>query len=87
MNPQKVISAPVIRINRDYVQMLLAAYSLCPTQVARLAGVHLVTVSKVLRNRRHVSPEKRLAVLRAIAAQTGRTIDQLIAGRLDRLAA
>lgn len=62
--------------------MLLAASGVSRTAVARRAGVHIVTVSKVLRNRRHVSAEKRLAVVRAVAALCNATVDELVIGRL-----
>jgi len=79
---QKTLSRPPLRINRDCVEMLLAAHRITRTRIARQAGVHLVTVSRVLRNRRCVSPEKQMAVLRAIATLTGRDPDALVLGRL-----
>lgn len=79
---QKTITAAPIRINRRYSDMLLAASGVSRTAVAKRAGVHIVTVSKVLRNRRHVSPEKRMAVLAAVAALCNASVDELVIGRL-----
>jgi transcriptional regulator with XRE-family HTH domain len=81
MNTPKELSAPSIRINRRYAEMLLAASGVSRTALARKADVHPVTVSKVLRNRRHVSPEKRQAVLRSIADLCNATLDELVLGR------
>ncbi len=82
MHPQKRVSAPTVRVNRWYIQMLMAAKKVSKTAVAREAGVHLVTVSKVLSNRKHVAHEKRVAVLRAIASLCGCEIEELVLGRL-----
>ena len=74
--------AKPIRLNKNYVQMLLAAYGVSKRRVAQTAGVHIATVSKTLRNRRDVGPEKRVAVLNAIATLTGRDPEELVHGRL-----
>lgn len=80
MNTQTI--AKPIRLNKDYVQMLLAAYGISKRRVAQTAGVHIATVSKTLRNRRDVGPEKKAAVLSAIASLTGRDPGELVVGRL-----
>ena len=74
--------APVVRVNKNYVQMLLAAHGVSTTEIARIAGVHRWTVSRVLHNFRKVDPHKRMAVIRAIATKCGRDPEEIVAGRL-----
>ncbi len=74
--------AKPIRLNRDTVEILLVAYKISKRRVAETAGVGRYTVSKALRNRRDVGPEKRMAVLQAIATLTGRDPEALVMGRL-----
>lgn len=74
--------AEEIRINRDMVELLLIAYGISKLRVAEIAGVPKFTVAKVLHNRYGVHPDKRMAVLRAIAALTGRDPEALVMGRL-----
>ncbi len=71
-----------IRLNRDAVDILLAAHRISKRRIAETAGVGRYTVSKVLRNRRDVGPEKKMAVLKAIASLTGRDPEALVMGRL-----
>jgi len=71
-----------IRVHPWFVPMWLAAHQVTRGELARLAGVHHSTVSKVLRNRRDVSAEKKMQVLTAIAARTGCEVEELLAGRL-----
>ena len=71
-----------IRVNRDVIEMLLIAHQVSKGKVAEIAGLPRFTVSKVIHNRPGVPPEKRVAVLRAIAALTGRDPDALVMGRL-----
>jgi hypothetical protein len=71
-----------IQINKEHVEMLLAAYRVSKRRVAVKAGVHPATVSKALRNRRDLSTEKKMAVLLAIATLTDRDPDALVRGRL-----
>lgn len=71
-----------LRLNRAYIAVLLASYGVSQKEIAQLAKVHKVTVSKVLRNYRRVSPEKRLAVLRALANRFGRAPEELVVQRL-----
>lgn len=71
-----------IRVNRDAVELLLIAYQITRTRIAETAGVTRVTVAKVLHNHGTVSQEKQMAVLRAIAALTGRDPEALVMGRL-----
>lgn len=71
-----------VRINRDIVELLLIAYGITKLKVAETAGVNKFTVAKVIHNRHDVGPEKRMAVLRAIAALTGRDPETLVMGRL-----
>lgn len=74
--------AKPIRLNMTFTNMLLAAHGISKRQVAETAGVGRHTVSKALRNRRDVGPEKRVAVLNAIASLTGRDPEELVHGRL-----
>jgi len=71
-----------IRINRRTALVLMAAHGVTRTEIARLAGVHLWTVTRVLKNFRRVAPDKRMAVLRAIASRCGCEIEELVMGRL-----
>lgn len=71
-----------IRVNRDAVELLLICFQITRTQIAEASGLPRFTVTKVLRNRDDVGPEKKMAVLRAIAALTGRDPEALVMGRL-----
>ena len=72
----------VIRINRRAAALLLAANGVTGTAVARAAGVHPWTVSRVLKNFRRVDPAKRLAVLSAIARLCRCEVEELVIGKL-----
>lgn len=74
--------AGFVRVNRPYIVMAMAAHQVTCREVARAAGVHHVTVTRVLRNFRSVAPEKRTAVIRALASRLGVDPDMLCVGRL-----
>ena len=71
-----------IRINRRAAALLLAANGVTRTAVAREAGVHLWTVSRVLKNFQRVDPTKRMAVLQAAARLCRCDVEELVMGRL-----
>jgi lambda repressor-like predicted transcriptional regulator len=79
--PMKSVSEPT-RVNRAYIVMTMAAFGVSYREVARLAAVHPVTVTRVLRNFRSVAPEKRTAVIVALAKRLGVDPDVLCVGRL-----
>lgn len=81
MDTPKSFAEPALRINRRYAEALMALTGVSKTAVARRASVGNATVSKVLRNRRHVAPDKRRAVLRSIAELCNATPDELVMGR------
>jgi len=78
----QTLAEPSIKINRRLVEVLLAANRVSRTEIARDAGVHIWTVTRVLRNRRHVSSEKRQAVLDALKRKLRCTVEELCLGRL-----
>jgi hypothetical protein len=71
-----------MRINRRAAALLLAANGVTGTAVAREAGVHPWTVSRVLKNFRRVDPAKRLAVLLAIARLCRCEAEELVMGKI-----
>jgi hypothetical protein len=73
---------PPIRINRLAANLLLSANGVTRTAVAREAGVHPWTVSRVLKNFKRVDPAKRMAVLNAIARLCRCEVEELVLGRL-----
>ncbi len=80
MHPQEF--AARLKTNRRTAEMLLAAHGVSRTEIAQLSGQPIWTVSRVLRNFRYVDPEKRIAVLRAVASRVGCDIEELVLGRL-----
>jgi transcriptional regulator with XRE-family HTH domain len=81
MDTSKTFARPTIRVNRRYTEALIALMGVSKTAVARRAGVGNATVSKVLRNRRDVAPEKRRAVLHAISELCHADPDELVLGK------
>lgn len=77
----QTIAHPV-RINQRAANLLLAANGVTRTAIAREAGVHLWTVSRVLKNFRRVDPEKRMRVLQAAARLCRCNVEELVLGRL-----
>ncbi len=77
----QTLAAPILT-NQRAAEMLLAVHRVTRTEVARLAGVPIWTVSRVLRNFPYVDQEKRMAVLRAIASRCECEIEELVMGRL-----
>ncbi|MGD0263577.1 MAG: LacI family DNA-binding transcriptional regulator [Candidatus Methylomirabilota bacterium] len=71
-----------VRVNRQYIVMAMAAHQVSCREIAQAAAVHPSTVTRVLRNFRSVAPEKRTAVIVALAKRLGVDPDVLCVGRL-----
>ena len=71
-----------VRVNRPYIVMAMAAHQVSCREVARAAGVHPSTVTRTLRNFRSVAPEKRTAVILALAKRLDVDPDTLCVGQL-----
>lgn len=73
----KPFASQDFRLHLPYVRVLIALHGLSQRELARLARVHEATVSRVLKNSRRVTPEKRRAVLLALARRVGRDPEEL----------
>jgi transcriptional regulator with XRE-family HTH domain len=65
------LSTSRLRLNLNYVKLLLAAHRMTQAEIANLAGVTGASVSRVLKNSRKVRPETRVAVVEALAKRFG----------------